>query len=108
MMKRLFFFASLLCVIAAIVLHANALRQESIGASLRGDGVKSPDAEKGALFARADHESNQAKASRAEGYYAAAAGIVCLIASYLRKEPAKRLIVVALLVAYGLLQFVAS
>ncbi len=108
MRKRPFFIASLVFVLAAIALQAGALGQAGRAASLRGDGVVSPDDQKSTLFARADHLLNQSKISRSEGYLAAAFGVVCLIASYLRKEPARRIIPVVLVLGYAVLQFVPA
>jgi len=105
MKLRAYGFASVMLAITAICVHALSLGEASKGMKLYARAVVATESQKEFLKAEAKQYASKSGTFALAGLCVAIGSAVCLIVSFKRHEPARRLISCALLMFYVLLQF---
>ena len=103
---RRFFFASVVLAILAIGLHLAGMSQVSRGVQIRAHAVILAESDRAAAKVEASRFSNRGVVLGYVGVPFALASVGFAVASARRREPARRSIVLGLLICYVMLQFV--
>ena len=103
---RTFFFVSLSLAVLAVGLHLTAMSQVSRGAQIRAHAVASPEAARAAARTEASKYSSRGAVLGYAGLALALASLGFMVVSARKHEPARRSVILGLLICYVMLQFV--
>lgn len=106
MASRRFFFLSLLLALLAVGLHLTAMSQISRGVQIRAQAVTTPELNRDAARAEAGRYSNRGAVLGYVGPVFVLASVVLAVMSVRRREPARRAVIIGVLVCYAMLQLV--
>ena len=104
MNKRTLFFLSLASALLASGFHFASMSQIGHGVHLRAQAVTMSESERGAARAEAGRHSGRGVFLWRVGIAFAAVSVGFVVASARRKEPARRAVLILLLIFYGMLQ----